>query len=123
MAGGGDVTVRVLGANRLARTLKKAGADVADMKDASERVGAIVAREAKVRAPKRSGTLAGSIRPSRRQRGVQIRTGSFRYAWVQEYGSAKRNIRPKRYMMGALESKRDEAVAAYFSEMEKIMGK
>lgn len=119
-----DLGVKVRGANRLATTLRKAGADVAEMKDANQRAGAVVAAQAKVLAPKRTGRLAGSIKPSRRQRGVQVRVGiRAAYPGVQNYGSAKRNIRPKYYMQHALASKQAEAVDIYFAEMERLVSK
>jgi HK97 gp10 family phage protein len=118
-----DVSVRVLGAKRLAATLRKAGAEAADMKDASVRVGTMVATAAKARAPVRSGRLQDSIRPARRARGVVIRTGSFRYAWVQEYGSPSRHIRPRAYMRGALEATQSQAIDAYYRELDTIAGR
>jgi hypothetical protein len=118
-----DLTIRVLGAQRLATTLRKAGVDVADMKDANERVGKIVADAARGYAPRRTGRLQRSIKPSRRQAKVIVRTGAFRYAWVQNYGSAKRNIRAKHYMENALAARQGDAIDQYYREVNDILGR
>jgi hypothetical protein len=52
-----------------------------------------------------------------------VRTFARRYAWVQEYGSARRNIRARSYMHNALQSKQREAVDQYLREMNTIMQK
>jgi HK97 gp10 family phage protein len=118
-----DIAVTVQGADRLASTLRKAGADVSDMKAANQRVGEVVAVRARQLAPRDTGWLRDSIKAGKRVRGAQVRAGGRRYVWVQNYGSAKRHIRPKMFMQNALEQKQDEAIDLYFEEMERIMSK
>jgi hypothetical protein len=119
-----DLTISVRGASKLSSTLRKAGVGLVEMKDANERVGSIVASQAKSLAPKRTGALAGGIRPARQARKVVVRANTRgRYPWVQEYGSAKRHIRARNYMSGALAAKREESIAAYLNEMESLIGK
>lgn len=123
MAGGGDLTVRVKGAQRLSATLRRAGVDVADMKNANERVGRIVADAAGRLAPRRSGRLKGSIKPARQRAKVVIRTGPYRYAWVQEYGSPSRGISARHYMTRGLAASQGAAVDQYFREVNTLMQK
>jgi hypothetical protein len=107
----------------LARTLRKAGADLADMKAANERVGAIVAGEARRLAPVATGRLQRSIKPTRTASKVQVRAGRLgAYPYVQEYGSPAKHIRARAFMRGALAERGDDAAEQYLREMDRIVG-
>ena len=68
--------VEVEGLDNLVRTLKKAGADLDELKDASKKAGDTVTSAAVARAPRRTGRLAGSVRPSRLAKGVRVSGGA-----------------------------------------------
>lgn len=108
----GRVGVRVRGANRLRRTLKKAGVDVKDLKEVNRSAARIAATAAMATAPvggpykptgkrgrpRKPGKLKASVRPFATQRAGVIKagyTGRVPYAGVIHYGWPARNIRPQ----------------------------
>ena len=64
--------VQVEGLDNLVRTLRKAGADLNELKDASKEAGDTITGAATGRAPRRTGRLAGSMRASRLAKGVRV---------------------------------------------------
>lgn len=120
-----DSAVFVEGARELARSLRRAGVDVKELKAANQRVGQIVVQAAQARAPKKTGRLAASIRASKEAAAVTIRAGNngaIPYAAVQEYGWPRHHISAKHYLTGAIADKRDEVMALYFAELDRIIG-
>jgi hypothetical protein len=89
--------VRVVGAARLRSTLRKAGADLGDLKDANQKVGQLVAQESTPIAPRRSGRLAGSVRSARQVGRARVLAGgaAVPYAGVIHWGWPARNIAPQ----------------------------
>lgn len=102
------VSVTVIGDERLRSTMRGAARDIAET-DLTP-VAAKVARDASSRAPRVSGTLAGSIRPSYHGGNVSTVSSDVIYAGVQEYGWPTRNIRGKAFLRGALAAAKDDAV-------------
>ena len=111
----------VEGAARLASTLKRAGLDMTDLKESNQKAGQVVGDEGKVRAPHRTGRLAGSIRAAKMAGGVTVRAGGsgLRYARFAEFGSAK--IRAHHYLYGAVDAKQDEVLDIYWDGVEKAL--
>lgn len=70
---GAQVTVE--GARQLRATLRRAGRDMQDLKDAHAQVSTYVANAAKGRTPRVTGTLAGSIRGNRAATSAVIKAG------------------------------------------------
>lgn len=70
--------ISINGGRELRRALKKAEGNLDDLKDAHAKVAAIVAETAKALAPKKSGKLAGSIRPNAGQRYARVSVGNNR---------------------------------------------
>ena len=118
-----SVRVEVTGARELARTLKRAGVNVNDMKDANQRTGEIVVRAAGGVVPRRTGRLASSIRPSRMQAGVTIRAGgaSLPYAGVQHYGWPRHHIVGRMFITAPAADTEPVWVENYFRELQKII--
>ena len=83
-------SVRVEGLSRTIGQLKKLGVESSDLKEAWIPLGRDVTNRAKQEAPNRTGRLAGSIRPSKRQNGVTIRAGgaSAPYAPYVYFGAS-----------------------------------
>jgi len=75
MAGGIEAKVQVKGINDLVRTMRKAGIDMADLKEANKAAGTIVATRGKSVVPRLTGKLAASIRPSKTARKAVVRAG------------------------------------------------
>jgi hypothetical protein len=75
---GRSPALQVVGARTLRASLKQAGLDVQDLKDAHKAVAELVRRESQPRAPRRTGRLAASERASGTQSAAIVRAGSAR---------------------------------------------
>jgi len=74
----GFSAIRIEGGRELRRALRTAAGDLDDLKTAHKQVAAVVASAAQEDAPKRSGKLAGSIRPNSGQRYARVSVGNNR---------------------------------------------
>jgi HK97 gp10 family phage protein len=113
-----DAGVKIQGADQLARTLDSAAAQLDDLSAANRQAGAIVAAEAQGRAPRRTGTLAGSIRVADvgpRSAGV---TAGVRYAGFQEFGT--RYVTPKYFLTSAL-GESDRVLDPYYEAADDAL--
>lgn len=122
MADGARVEVR--GLSKLVSTMRRAGVGLEDMKEANRKAGEIVAVAGRQAAPRgATGKLASSIRSARQARKAVVRAGGsgIRYARFQEFGSAKNPAR--RYLYGSAQRTQPEWSAAYWHDLEKIIGK
>lgn len=119
------ITVKVDGAKQLRRTMKKAGADMADFADANSAAAGIVVRESQSWVPRASGALAGSIRGSKAKTSATVRAGGARipYAGVQEYGWPARHIRPHPYLTTAAKATESQWVDLYMTRLDAIVSK
>ncbi len=81
----------VKGLRRFQRTLREAGDDLSDFKEANTRAAKIVEPVARSKAPARSGRLAASVRSSGTKQAGVIRAGSARvpYAGVIHFGTER----------------------------------
>jgi len=100
---------RVEGLSKVLRDLKQLGLDVDDFK---ESFGAIASRGAALAASfvnSKTGRLAGTVRGNKARNKSVILAGrsSVRYAGAQNYGWARRNIDPQRFMQRADEQLKD----------------
>jgi HK97 gp10 family phage protein len=120
MADGG-MRLEVQGINRLVSTMRKAGIDLADMKEANRKAGEIVATEGKRAAPRQTGRLAASIRPAKQARKAVVRAGGggIRYARFQEFGSKKNAA--QHYLYGSAARTRPQWEAAFERDLAKII--
>ena len=123
MAGGIEATIRVEGLNQLVRTMRKAGIDMADLKEANKAAGTIVATRGRGVAPRLTGKLAASIRPSKTARKAVVRAGgsNIRYARFQEFGSSKNTA--KHYLYGSAEYTQPQWLPQYEIEMSRIIAR
>lgn len=116
------------GSAEVARTLRKAGVSLDDLKDANQRTGDIVAGSARVTAPRRSGRLRSSIRSARQARRVRVTAGGARvpYAAVIHWGWPRRHIAPQRFVIDAARRTRRRWLAEYDraveAELRKVKG-
>lgn len=98
------VSTRVEGLNKLIRDLEQLGGDVEDLKDVFAGIAEKGARLASGFAPRLTGALGLSVRGNRSKNKAVVAAGSASrvpYASVINYGWAKRNIAPARYMQRA----------------------
>jgi hypothetical protein len=124
-AKGGRFTYQVEGAKELRRTLRKAGDDMKDLKVAHADAARIVSDAAVPKAPRRTGALAGTIRPAGTKTMAIVRAGYARvpYAGVQEWGWPRRNIPAQPYIVPAAHETEADWVKRYDEEIERILGK
>ena len=105
-------SVKVRGADEVARTLRAAADDLRNLDAVNREAGALVARTAQRGAPRRTGRLAASITVTAGPERVAVATGVV-YAGVQEGGWARRGIRGRHYMRTGLQANQDAVLALY----------
>lgn len=116
MTGRGHVDV--VGAARLATTLRTAAHRIGKLDRANNTVGHSIRERATTRAPRRTGRLAASIRVTRRPDGVDVRAGAP-YAAFVEYGT--RRMRAQPFMRPAVGDDGDEWLPHYQHQVEEIL--
>jgi hypothetical protein len=120
-----DTTVRVDGLDRLVSTMRKAGRDLGDLKEANAAAGRIVAASAVGRAPRRSGALAGSIRASRQARRAQVVAGraSVPYAGPIHWGWPARGIGANPFLSDAAQATEATWVPLFLKDVQAAVDK
>lgn len=115
--------VQVQGARELRRTLKRAGVSLEDMKDANAAAGNIVAGAGRVTAPRRSGSMAGTVRASRAAASATVRAGgaAVPYANVIHWGWSAHHIKAQPWLSEAATSTEAQWTAAYEAGVEKVL--
>lgn len=115
--------VRVEGARQLRASLKRAGLDVQDLKDAHRKVAEQVAHDALPDTPRRSGALARSLRPAGTQSAAVVRAGraSVPYAAAIHWGSPKQHIRAQSWIYNAAQRTQNTWTGTYLSALELII--
>lgn len=130
-----DARVDVVGLRELRTSLRKLSGETEyhkQLRQAGLRAGEIVAVEARLRAPVKSGRLRKSIRVKAQQTGAQIAGGGARvpYFGFIDYGGTinprghpvrRPFIKTGRIMYPALRAKRDETIAAYTAAVTQII--
>ncbi|MCH4856219.1 HK97 gp10 family phage protein [Bifidobacterium pseudolongum] len=84
----------VVGQRRFVATMRKAGADMDELKDVNAQAARVALPAVQSLVPRRTGTLAGSIRAGATKRAGVVRAGrkSVPYAGVINYGWPARHI-------------------------------
>lgn len=90
-SGGFSLRVETGAARDLAKQLRAAGEDLADLKEANTRAAQIAANESRARVPRVSGSLAASIRSTGTKASGYIRAGkkAVPYAGVIHFGTER----------------------------------
>lgn len=112
------------GERRLVRQLKKLSAETPElMKVIHKEAAEIVAREAAVRSPRRSGLLADSIASygTVSKGTVRIGSGTVPYAGPIIYGWPARNISPNPFVYKALDARRQEVIDLHAVRMNELV--
>ena len=117
--------VQVDGARELRASLKRAGDDLADLKDANQAVAGMVAGRATSMAPRVSGRLAGSVRGNRAASSAVIKVGgaSLPYAGPVHWGWPARHIAGDPFAANAAKDTEPEWTATYLQAIEAIVAK
>jgi hypothetical protein len=115
---------RVQGAKTLRRTLKKAGVDVQDLKDAHREAAEIVRAAAAPKTPRRSGTLAGTLKATGSQGIAKVTAGTpsrVPYAGVIHWGWPRRNITAQPWIAEAAQQTETRWQHTNLDAIEKII--
>ena len=118
-----DKALYVVGQKRFVQTMRKAGADMQELKEVNRRAADIAKPEA-ARAPRgKTGRLAGSIRAGATQKAGIIRAGrkTVPYAGPINYGWPARNIRPRTFVNDAVASTESQWAKEYETFVKKTM--
>lgn len=117
--------VQVDGVKELRATMKRAGDDLGDMKDANQAVAGMVAGHAQSAAPSRSGRLAGSVRGNRAAASAVVKVGaaSIPYAGPVHWGWPGHNIEANPFAVNAAHDTEPQWTQTYLDAIERIIAK
>ncbi|MFT4299319.1 MAG: hypothetical protein QM597_06775 [Aeromicrobium sp.] len=121
-----SATLRVKGGRELRRTLKQAGDDLGDLKQAHAAAAGIVAPVARANAPVgATGRLAASVRPGASKTESMIRAGkkSVPYAGVHEFGWPDRNIAAQPFIIPAAHDTEPRWVTLFEIALNRILNR
>ena len=108
----------VRGAEAMQSSLRTAAKKLEDMTAVNREVAGIVG--AAVRAPRRTGRLAASVAPRGTATEASIVVDQPNPP-VIEYGSAKRHIRPARFVANAFTATETQTTAAYEKSLQGVL--
>lgn len=113
---------RVDGLRETVRSLERFGVQVADLKAAFKKIGAFISDEARTLAPKKSGRLAASIKPSNTKNKSIVRAGGAKipYAGVIHYGGYN-NISPHPFLTDAVSRNEGQVVKMMDDELNHLI--
>jgi HK97 gp10 family phage protein len=116
--------IKVKGLRSSIKALQAIGVEAAEIKQAGNDAGEIVAREARNLVPVRTGNLRNSIRTSKALNKVSVSAGNngkVPYANPIHWGWFKRNIKPQPFFIKALGITRDEVYQNYYRNITKLI--
>lgn len=126
------ISVQVEGARELRRALRQAGADATDFRDVGRAISRQAVAEIRPSVPFRSGALAGSLFGTATTTKAIVQAGNAKvpYAGPIHFGWATRPspakgwrggpIAPNPFVYDWLDRRRDEVIAAYEEQMQKL---
>ena len=117
--------ITVEGAKQLQRALRQVEGGTTDLKAVHAEAAQIVAKQAELITPRRSGRLMESVRSAGQARQGIVRAGRAKvpYAGVIHFGWAKRNIAPQPFLYDALDLRQKEVIAKYENHVKKLINK
>lgn len=118
-------TYQVEGARELRRSLRQAGDDLGDLKDAHREAAEIAANASAALAPERSGRLKHTIRAAGTKTAGILRAGkkSVPYAGPIHWGWPNRNIPADPFMATGAKNSEGEWVRVFEDHLEEITTK
>lgn len=116
-------TVTVEGARELRATMKRAGDDLGDLKDAHAEVANYVAGAARSAAPIASGRLAASIRGNRAAASAVVKAGSAAvpYAGPIHWGWPARNVAAQPFLTATAAETEPHWTETYLAAIRRIV--
>jgi hypothetical protein len=121
----GGPHIEVTGRAELVRTMKAAGADLKDLNAANKEAAAVVAPESRARTPRRSGRLAGTVRPAGTRAAAIVRIGSrtVPYAGPIIFGWPGHHITAQPGPVEALTTTEPRWLPVYLNAIDAILNK
>lgn len=118
--------VKLDGAGRLRSTLRKAGADMKQMRATHAQVAGIVVEAASVRVPVKSGRLAATVRAGATQAAAIVRAGNNRRGGVPygnpiHWGWFHRHIKPNPFLSLAAQASEPTWFGVYSDRIEELV--
>jgi hypothetical protein len=115
--------IEVKGAAQLRRTLKRAGLDVQDLKDAHKKIAEDVVREAAPDAPRRTGRLASTVRPAGTASAAIVRAGRKTVPWAGpvHWGWPAHHMKAQPWLAEAADREFDHAQDVILDTLQKII--
>lgn len=111
--------LEIKGLYRLRSTMKKAGVDMSDMKDANVKAATVVRNRGQATAPRRTGNLADTMKTPRTAARARV-VSKIRYAGPIHWGWPMRHIRPQPFLWNAARQTRDQWMADYSEDLVRI---
>jgi hypothetical protein len=125
--------VKVVGLNEAIRALRAIGVPSAEIGQASQEAGEIVASSGRTLVPVRSGRLRSTIKARKVARKVVVSAGNnssvpyanpIHFGWNYDRKNLQaKNIRPRPFFTNALTRTRSQVYKAFFDNMEKLFQK
>ena len=102
--------------------LQQMGIDLQDFKTINKLIAENVAQEARSRAPRVSGTLAGDVRGGGTKTRAYVSVGRkrIRYAGPIHFGWPARNIQAQPFLYEAIDSRADDVREVYAKRVDEL---
>lgn len=115
--------VHVEGLTELRRTLREAGIDVSQLKDANRAAANVVVGPARIAAPKLTGRLAASVRVGATQKAGIVRAGraSIPYAGAIHWGWPARGIAAQPFLSDTARATEPEWLREYTEHVDDVL--
>ncbi len=125
--------IKVVGLNEAIRNLRALGVPSAEIGQASQEAGNIVANMARSLVPVRSGALRSTIQAKKIARKVVVSAGNNRsvpyanpihFGWnYDKVNLQPKNIRPRPFFINALNRTRREVYQVFFTNIDRLLQK
>ena len=125
--------IKVVGLNQAIRNLRALGVPSAEIGQASQEAGNIVANMARSLVPVRSGALRSTIQAKKIARKVVVSAGNNRsvpyanpihFGWnYDKVNLQPKNIRPRPFFSNALTRTRTQVYQIFFSSIDRLLQK
>jgi hypothetical protein len=125
--------IKVVGLNQAVRALRAIGVPSAEIGEASQEAGEIVANRARSLVPVRTGALRATIKAKKIARKVVVSAGNntkvpyanpIHFGWnYDKVNLQPKNIRPRPFFSNSLRDTRTQVYRSFFANMEKLFQK
>ena len=118
----GKPAVKFNGAAEFRAKLQQMGVDLKDFKTINRLIAENVASEARSRAPRDTGTLAGDVRGGGTKTRAYVSVGRKRipYAGPIHFGWPARNIQAQPFLYEAIDSRADDVREVYAKRVDEL---